>query len=224
MFISSNLTQIHLLDYDDETNKVSCKSLFDHSAEVWRISPSLKDPDLIWTTFPKSGCGLPDSTTLWRLRPESRLEEKSIDRKLKTDEDIAKVLGIKNEQEVAKDLGDVPDEEVVELESVPNGKPTAHKNLTKVVGLGISPNSLISKTVWNPENPNLVVTVQEDTLRLWDISRARSGDMRLDESIVIATGDGRSTFCSGAFDPIHPNQFVVAEGTGVSVWDSRKKQ
>jgi hypothetical protein len=216
------------LDYDDETNKVTCKSLFDHDAEVWHIAPSLKDANSIVTCHPASGAGIPDAVTLWKLKANvdatGGLEEKrSVPN---TDDDLAKVLGIPSEQDVAKDFGDVADlEEVVELEASPtSGKPASHKALTRVVGLGVNKNSPVCRSVWRPDSPSFIMTVQEDSLRLWDVSKARSADMKLDESVVVGMSDGRSQFASGCFDPIHPTQFVVGEGTGVSVWDVRKKQ
>lgn len=55
--------EIHLLDFNEDANEVSCVKVYNHAEEVWGLAPSPCDPSLFFTCY-NTGTGY--GASLWR--------------------------------------------------------------------------------------------------------------------------------------------------------------
>lgn len=89
------------------------------------------------------------------------------------------------------------------------------------VSLGICTH--VQDVCWNSLTESLLISVQDEVLKLWDLNGARDKDMDILEGEILATTETNKPFTCGCWDPISPTNFIAGIGTGLGLIDTRTK-
>eukprot|EP00300_Choanocystis_sp_HF-7_P036140 c5134_g1_i2.p1 GENE.c5134_g1_i2~~c5134_g1_i2.p1 ORF type:complete len:360 (+),score=60.25 c5134_g1_i2:42-1121(+) len=205
--------EIHIVDFDDDTNALACNTICEHPDEIWDISPCPWQTGSVFTTHSN---GPNFRATLWRL-PE--ITQLASDESEPSQAPLEKIFSLPVN---SRRLGGVrwcPSEGskmVMTLEDRAIGLWTIDGAVAQDKGkIWGDSGDCITEGCWDPHNNNSILTVAGNNLHTWDLRSSRlSGGVKQAHRYRINDLD-----CN----PNRPN-IVVTGGDDYSVrfWDLRK--
>lgn len=145
-YLGNTSNQIHLLEYKENKNELSCIQVLDHPDEVIDLSPHPNDADLFLTCTKKAA-------TLWRMNSNEVVETLNVSSpvKAKWDPESLQIAVLDSTNQLR----------LVE---------TSSNEEHAVVKMDTTDDKLqTSALVWDPHHPNELSVALEESVKTWDV-------------------------------------------------------
>jgi WD40 repeat protein len=203
--------ELHVIEFDDDANQVKNKGIFAHEGEVWDISTSPSQHNLLFTSYRKEGSF---QTSLWRMRGNAEFDDDDLqvdygdDLDLNMDADAPVTAPVPLPQAEGTDPLEGADEDTGDLK------------LEHVLTVPNRGGARPSKVLWH----NLegcyedVLVADGQGLRSFKVDPESGRGLTTDDAAFSVDVENIKCCC---WDPHHRAQLVTGVGRSLVAWDTR---
>mmetsp|Transcript_19738 Transcript_19738/g.33910 ORF Transcript_19738/g.33910 Transcript_19738/m.33910 type:complete len:374 (-) Transcript_19738:58-1179(-) len=158
--------ELHLIEFNEESNEITCERVYSHPNEIWHISPCPSNPALVFTVY---NTGTEYKAGLWKLKGLDDAQDTSVT--LPAEEVLS--LNAKSEvlHSVLWNLAGKPnniitvDDASVRVYSLD----ASSSKCTEQLSVGVQKNQKFWTGTWDLHHPDQLLTSSDTTIRAWDL-------------------------------------------------------
>ncbi|KAJ3428851.1 wd-repeat protein [Anaeramoeba flamelloides] len=198
--------EVHVLEYEPESNRVKPFSVYSHKNEIWDICSCPWSSSKFFTVY---NTGTEFCSTLWSTNQENESENENKNDNLNEKTNLEKEEQDSNE-----------DEDKDEDEDESNNPNNGLKKLYPLVHLP-TPEGKISSVLCNTESEiqDRVISFDEKCINVWSLEKLETD--KIATNISQARVGRLEKISSGGWNPTDPNLVAIAIESNLSIWDLR---